>query len=125
MSICTNVLKSKSWVVDSNSNSAGHSTPRSIVTDKFHDAKSFAHLTSKLLVTEVRRRASNQSTQEAAEAIASYMEIDSGGGGKDDTNNSGWLLLSVLNTLLEEGEAMAQVLSYFIYYIFGFYYVLL
>ena len=82
------------------------------ISDKFHDAKSFAHLTSKLLVTEVRRRASNQSTQEAAEAIAAYMEIDTGTRtGEDDEEkpNNGWLLLSALNTLLEDGEAMAQV----------------
>ena len=65
------------------------------VTEKFHEARSFAHLTSKLLVTEVRRRASNQSTEEAAEAIASYMEIDSGGA--EDKSNNGWLLLSALN----------------------------
>ena len=63
------------------------------MTEKFHEVRSFAHLTSKLLVTEVRRRASNQSTEEAAEAIASYMEIDSCG----DKSNNGWLLLSALN----------------------------
>ena len=68
------------------------------VTEKFHEARSFAHLTSKLLVTEVRRRASNQSTEEAAEAIASYMEIDSGGAdATEDKSNNGWLLLSALN----------------------------
>ena len=113
------MLKNRPCIVPRNSSSStSQSTTRSIVTDKFHDAKSFAHLTSKLLVTEVRRRASNQSTQEAAEAIASYMEIDTGGGSKNDSNNSGWLLLSVLNTLLEEGEGMAQVnvlLTHFTY----------
>ena len=88
-----------------------------VITNKFPDAEVFAQLTSRLLVTEVRRRASNQSTEEAANAIASFMEVDSGGPSSeaaagcsgDDSGTNGWLLLSALNLLLAEGEAMAQV----------------
>ena len=47
----------------------------------------------------MRRRASNQSTEAAAEAIATFMEVDS----------NGWQLLSTLNLLVGEGDALAEV----------------
>ena len=57
---------------------------------------------SRLLVTEVRRRASNQSTEAAASAIATFMEVDVSGGG------NGWHLLSTLSLLVAEGDALAE-----------------
>ena len=50
--------------------------PPNIITEKFTDAGAFTQACSKLLVTEVRRRASNQSTEQAAGAIASFLEVN-------------------------------------------------
>ena len=52
-----------------------NSVPANIITEKFTDAQSFTQACSKLLVTEVRRRASNQSTEQAAGAIAQFLEV--------------------------------------------------
>lgn len=83
----------------------------------------FAHATSRLLVVEVRRRASNQSTEEAAEAIADYMEVlthpissDSDQVSEDppaakSTAGSGWVLLSALNVMSAEGDGLNEVLT--------------
>ena len=79
-----------------------------VITNKFPDVQAFTHVTSRLLVTEVRRRASNQSTEEAAIAIASFMEVDTGTG-PEDSGSNGWLLLSTLNLLLGEGDVVAEV----------------
>ena len=53
-----------------------NSVPPNIITEKFTDAGAFTQACSKLLVTEVRRRASNQSTEQAAGAIASFLEVN-------------------------------------------------
>ena len=72
---------------------------------------------SKLLVTEVRRRASNQSTEQAAGAIAQFLEV-----GLDmksscnphtyfvqvsanETDSQGWMLISTVN-LLAAGQTL-------------------
>lgn len=47
-----------------------------VISSKFESAISFTQSASKLLVTEVRRRASNQSTEAAAQAIAAYMQVN-------------------------------------------------
>ena len=79
------------------------------ISQKFPEAKQFGRLASRLLVTEVRRRASNQSTEAAAEAIAAYMEVDANE--SDESSGNGWLLLSTLNILVTEGEPMAGVMT--------------
>eukprot|EP00094_Tigriopus_californicus_P005213 TCALIF_05026-PB protein Name:"Similar to WDFY3 WD repeat and FYVE domain-containing protein 3 (Homo sapiens)" AED:0.04 eAED:0.04 QI:7/0.93/0.68/1/1/1/16/134/3650 len=86
----------------------------------------FAHATSRLLVVEVRRRASNQSTEEAAEAIADYMEVvtnplagleEASNEPSDDngllakTSGSGWILLSALNVMSADGDGLNEVLT--------------
>lgn len=78
--------------------------PHRVIPERFPDSASFAEMVSRLLVTEVRRRASNQSTEEAAAAIANFMEVEA----TEDSSN-GWLLLTALNLLLAEGDAMAEV----------------
>ena len=45
----------------------------------------------------------NQSTEAAAEAIATFMEVDS----------NGWQLLSALSLLVREGDTVAEVWKYF------------
>lgn len=46
-----------------------------VITNKFENATAFTQTSSRLLVTEVRRRASNQSTETAALAIADFMQV--------------------------------------------------
>ena len=50
-------------------------TPPGTVLDKFPEACPFSLAASKLLVTEVRRRASEQSTEEAADTITAYLVV--------------------------------------------------
>lgn len=77
-----------------------------MVTDKFPgDCAGFTSVCSRLLVTEVRRRASNQSTEEAASSIASYMQVNE----TSEESSNGWMLLSALNIMGAEGEAMSEV----------------
>ena len=80
-----------------------------VISQKFSEANHFGRLASRLLVTEVRRRASNQSTEAAAGAIAAYMEVDANE--SDESSGNGWLLLSTLNILVTEGETMAEVMT--------------
>ena len=80
-----------------------------VINQKFPEVNEFGQLASRLLVAEVRRRASNQSTEAAAGAIAAYMEVDAND--SDESSGNGWLLLSTLNILVTEGEAMAEVMT--------------
>ena len=51
-----------------------------VISERFGDEViGFSKESSRLLVTEVRRRASNQSTEMAASAIATFMEVDVSG----------------------------------------------
>ncbi len=78
-----------------------------VISERFsEELPSFTKSTSRLLVTEVRRRASNQSTEEAAAAIANFMEVDSEEGG-----GNGWNLLSTLNLIVGEGDKMAEIMT--------------
>lgn len=49
---------------------------------------------STLMVAEIRQRASNQSTETASKAIASFLEIEN-----CEESSNGWMLLSTLNLL--------------------------
>ena len=46
------------------------------------------------MVSEIRRRASNQSTEAASRAIADFLEIEN-----REEDSRGWMLLSTLNLL--------------------------
>lgn len=67
--------------------------------DKFRDLVSFCQCVSKLMVSEIRVRASNQSTMAASCAIAKFLEIES-----NEESSNGWMLLSTLNLLAAAGE---------------------
>ena len=54
----------------------------------------FCSLVSRLMVSEIRRRASNQSTEAASRAIADFLEIEN-----REEDSRGWMLLSTLNLL--------------------------
>ncbi|XP_065351177.1 WD repeat and FYVE domain-containing protein 3 [Cloeon dipterum] len=68
------------------------------MVDKFRDVHTFCTYVSRLMVCEIRKRASNQSTESASCAIAKFLEIEN----SENTSN-GWMLLTTLN-LLAEGE---------------------
>lgn len=77
------------------------------MTAKFRDIVSFCQQVSKLMVSEIRRRASNQSTEAASCAIAKFLEIE----GCEESSN-GWMLLSTLNLLAAASDtALVQVSS--------------
>ena len=77
---------------------------------EFPDAKNFTKVCSRLLVTEVRRRASDQSTAEAANAIAGFMQV--GNAGVEVSSSRGWALLTTLNVLcLPAAEDICEVMT--------------
>jgi hypothetical protein len=72
--------------------------------DRFRDLVSFCQQVSKLMVSEIRRRASNQSTETASCAIAKFLEIES-----SEEASNGWMLLSTLNLLAAGDASLVQV----------------
>lgn len=87
------------------------SGPTSDMNEKFWDIFSFCHQVSLLMVTEIRKRASNQSTETASCAIAKFLEIEN-----CEESSNGWMLLSTLNLLAAGDTALVQVkLNVYIY----------
>lgn len=74
------------------------------MTEKFRDMSALCHQVSRLMVSEIRRRASNQSTEAASCAIAHFLEIE----GSEESSN-GWMLLSTLNLLAAGDPSLIQV----------------
>jgi WD repeat and FYVE domain-containing protein 3 len=74
------------------------------MVDKFRDVHSFCTYVSKLMVCEIRKRASNQSTESASCAIAKFLEIET----SENTSN-GWMLLTTLNLLADGDVTLIQV----------------
>ncbi|UYV62149.1 WDFY3 [Cordylochernes scorpioides] len=74
-------------------------SPARDMSDKFSDILTFSQLVSRLMVSEIRRRASNQSTEAASCAIAKFLEIEG-----TEEQSDGWMLLTTVN-LLAAGEA--------------------
>ena len=77
--------------------------------EKFPESTALAQSCGRLLVTEVRRRASNQSTEEAAAAIAAFMEVNEAGDEFEGSN--GWMLLTSLKILSSEGDDLVDVMT--------------
>ncbi|KAH0568814.1 WD repeat and FYVE domain-containing protein 3 [Cotesia glomerata] len=76
------------------------SSPAGDMSEKFRDILAFTQQVSKLMVSEIRRRASNQSTETASCAIVKLLEIEN-----SEESSNGWMLLSTLN-LLAAGDAL-------------------
>lgn len=96
--------------------------PSSDMMVKFRDILAFCQQVSRLMVTEMRRRASNQSTEAASCAIVKFLEIEN-----SEESSNGWMLLSALNLLAAGDVSLVQVildtLSLYIYVgIFYFHY---
>ncbi|XP_052069301.1 WD repeat and FYVE domain-containing protein 3-like isoform X1 [Mytilus californianus] len=75
--------------------------PSSEMMEKFGDILQFSSHLSKLMVTEIRRRASNQSTEAASCAIVRFLEINS-----SEEASNGWMLLQALTLLSSGGQAL-------------------
>ena len=56
-------------------------------------------------MSEVRKRAGGASTEAAADAIAAFMEVNE----TSEESSNGWMLLSAINILSAEGEAINDV----------------
>lgn len=74
-------------------------TDPSILSEKFGDALQFAGHTSKLMVTEIQRRAANKSKEQASKDMIHFLTYN-----EQDIENRGWNLLCTLS-ILTEGEA--------------------
>jgi len=74
---------------------------------------------SALMVAEIRQRASNQSTETASRAIASFLEIEN-----CEESSNGWMLLSTLNLLAATNQpSLIKVYLYNNLYGFFFSYI--
>lgn len=79
------------------------------MNEKFWDILAFCHQVSLLMVSEIRKRASDQSTVAASCAIAKFLEIEN-----CEESSNGWMLLSTLNLLAAGDATLVQViLGYF------------
>lgn len=76
------------------------------MSEKFWDILSFAQQISRLMVSEIRKRASNQSTEAASIAIVKFLEIDN-----CEESSNGWMLLSALNLLAAGDASLIQVMT--------------
>lgn len=81
-------------------------SPSSEMNEKFWDILSFCQQVSKLMVSEIRKRASNQSTEAASCAIAKFLEIEN-----SEESSNGWMLLSTLNLLAAGDQSLIQVMT--------------
>lgn len=79
-------------------NNGSSSTTQMDIFEKFCDPTSFAQMVSRLMVTEIRRRASNKTTENASMAIVEFLEISQTVNTSSD--KKGWILLSTLNILV-------------------------
>ncbi|XP_041362357.1 WD repeat and FYVE domain-containing protein 3-like isoform X2 [Gigantopelta aegis] len=80
--------------------------PANEMTEKWGDILQFCSHVSKLMVTEIRRRASNQSTEAASCAIVRFLEIES-----SEDNSNGWTLLSTINLLSVGDQALIDCMT--------------
>lgn len=73
--------------------------PPNTMTEKFSDLLQFTTQVSRLMVTEIRRRASNKSTEAASRAIVQFLEIN-----QSEEASRGWMLLTTINLLASSGQ---------------------
>lgn len=76
------------------------------MNEKFWDILAFTKEVSKLMVSEIRRRASNQSTETASCAIVKFLEIEN-----SEESSNGWMLLSALNLLAAGDTSLIQEMT--------------
>ena len=71
--------------------------------DKFCDLTSFTQMVSRLMVAEIRRRASSKTTENASQAIVEFLEIPPTL--ESPSDKKGWALISTLNLLVCSNSA--------------------
>ena len=76
------------------------------MNEKFWDILAFCQQVSRLMVSEIRKRASNQSTEAASIAIVKFLEIEN-----CEESSNGWMLLSALNLLAAGDHSLIQVMT--------------
>nr|XP_030702894.1 WD repeat and FYVE domain-containing protein 3 isoform X7 [Globicephala melas] len=98
--------------------------PPSTMTEKFSDLLQFTTQVSRLMVTEIRRRASNKSTEKqcaplsskdfkattpseaASRAIVQFLEIN-----QSEEASRGWMLLTTINLLASSGQKTVDCMT--------------
>ncbi|XP_038947758.1 WD repeat and FYVE domain-containing protein 3 isoform X3 [Rattus norvegicus] len=80
--------------------------PPSTMTEKFSDLLQFTTQVSRLMVTEIRRRASNKSTEAASRAIVQFLEIN-----QSEEASRGWMLLTTINLLASSGQKAVDCMT--------------
>ncbi|ALC38357.1 bchs [Drosophila busckii] len=76
------------------------------MSEKFWDVVAFCQQVSRLMVSEIRKRASNQSTEAASIAIVKFLEVET-----TEEMSSGWMLLATLNLLANGDVSLIQVMT--------------
>ncbi|XP_055601256.1 WD repeat and FYVE domain-containing protein 3 [Uranotaenia lowii] len=74
--------------------------------EKFPEISQFCQHVSKLMVNEIKRRGSNQSTEAASKNIIDFLEIDE----FEETSN-GWMLLTSINIMASGERALIQIMT--------------
>nr|NP_608968.2 blue cheese [Drosophila melanogaster]AAF52302.4 blue cheese [Drosophila melanogaster] len=82
------------------------SCPSNDMSEKFWDVVAFCQQVSRLMVSEIRKRASNQSTEAASIAIVKFLEVET-----TEETSSGWMLLATLNLLANGDVSLIQVMT--------------
>uniref|UniRef100_A0A8D1L6M3 WD repeat and FYVE domain-containing protein 3 n=1 Tax=Sus scrofa TaxID=9823 RepID=A0A8D1L6M3_PIG len=80
--------------------------PPNTMTEKFSDLLQFTTQVSRLMVTEIRRRASNKSTEAASRAIVQFLEIH-----QSEEASRGWMLLTTINLLASSGQKTVDCMT--------------
>ncbi|KAG9355118.1 hypothetical protein JZ751_001831 [Albula glossodonta] len=82
------------------------SAPPVTMTEKFSDLLQFTTQVSRLMVTEIRRRASNKSTEAASRAIVQFLEVN-----QSEEASRGWMLLTTINLLASSGQKTVDCMT--------------
>ncbi|XP_043915423.1 WD repeat and FYVE domain-containing protein 3 [Protopterus annectens] len=81
-------------------------SPPGTMTEKFPDLLQFTTQVSRLMVTEIRRRASNKSTEAASRAIVQFLEVN-----QSEETSRGWMLLTTINLLASSGQKTVDYMT--------------
>ncbi|XP_039272900.2 WD repeat and FYVE domain-containing protein 3-like [Styela clava] len=82
------------------------SAPPKSMREKFGDVLQFATQVSRLMVTEIRRRASDKTTEEASAAITDFLLVQD-----IEEKSRGWILLNVLSLLAAGGQNVVDCMT--------------
>ncbi|CAK8696786.1 unnamed protein product [Clavelina lepadiformis] len=81
-------------------------TPAQDMREKFGDVLQFSTQVSRLMVSEIRKRASNKSTEQASVDIAQFLMPHS-----SESSSPGWMLLNTLSLLAAGGQSIVDCMT--------------